>query len=64
MVLIIELDREDGGWVEVLSVKLMEGAESLYNKIGGTRNWRPRWVINVLIGGPADGSPANFLEYF
>ena len=26
----------------------MEGVESLYNKIGGPRNWQPRWVINVL----------------
>jgi hypothetical protein len=38
MVLIFELGREDGGQVKASSVELMEGAESLHDKIGGPRN--------------------------
>ena len=48
MVSIIELVREDGGWVEALSAELIEGVGLLYNKIGRSGSWQPRWVINVL----------------
>ena len=48
MAVIIELDREDGDRVKGLSVELTEGAESLYNKIGGPRSFQPRWVIDIL----------------
>ena len=44
----IELGKEDGNLVTALSVKLMDGVESLYNKIGRPRNWRGRGVIDVL----------------
>ena len=39
MVLIIELDSEDGDRVQELSVKLTEEAESLFNKIDGPRSF-------------------------
>ena len=48
MVATIELGKKDGNLVTALSVRLMDGAESLYNKIDGPRNWRGRGVINVL----------------
>ena len=48
MVSIIELDREDGDRVKGLSVKLTEGAESLYNQINGSRSFQPRWVVDIL----------------
>ncbi len=50
MVLIIELDSEDGDWVWGLSVDLTEGAESLFNKIDGPRSFQPMWVVDVLTG--------------
>ena len=50
MVLIIESDKEDGDWVRGLSVKLTEGAESLFNKIDGPRSFQPMWVVDVLTG--------------
>jgi hypothetical protein len=50
MALIIEIDSEDGDRVKGLSVKLTEGAESLFNKIDGPRSFQPMWVIDILTG--------------
>jgi hypothetical protein len=50
MVLIIELDSEDGDRVRGLSVDLTEGAESLFNKIDRARSFQPMWVVDVLTG--------------
>ena len=50
MVSIIELDSEDGDQVRGLSVKLTEGAESLFSKIDGPRSFQPMWVVDVLTG--------------
>ena len=50
MVSIIELDKDDGDWVQGLSVELIEGAESLFNKIDGPRSFQPMWVVDVLTG--------------
>jgi hypothetical protein len=50
MVSIIKLDEDDGDQVQGLSVKLMEGAESLFNKINGPRSFQPMWVVDVLTG--------------
>ncbi len=50
MVLIIKLDKEDGDQVQGLSVKLTEGAESLFNEINGPRSFQPMWVVDVLTG--------------
>ena len=48
MVATIELGEQDGSLITGLRVKLMDGVESLYNKIGGPTNWRGRGVINIL----------------
>ncbi len=40
MVSIIELDEDNGDWVQGLSVELTEGAESLFNKIDGPRSFQ------------------------
>jgi hypothetical protein len=45
---IIKLDKEDGDRVQRLSVKLTEGAESLFCKINGPRSFQPMWVVDVL----------------
>ena len=50
MVSIIELNEDDGDRVQGLSVELTEGAESLFNEIGGPRSFQPTWVVNVLTG--------------
>jgi hypothetical protein len=50
MVLIIELDEKDRDRVQGLSVKLTEGAESLFDEIDGPRSFQPTWVVNVLVG--------------
>jgi hypothetical protein len=50
MVSIIELDEDDGDRVQGLSVKLTEGAESLFNEIDGPRSFQPMWVVDVLAG--------------
>ena len=44
MVLIIELDDDDGDRVQGLSIELTEGAESLFNKIDGPRSFQPMWL--------------------
>ncbi len=41
MVLIIELDKEDGDRVRGLSIKLTEGIQLLFNKINGSRSFQP-----------------------
>ena len=41
MVSIIKLDKEDGDWVQGLSVELTEGAELLFNEIDGPRSFQP-----------------------
>ena len=48
MVAIIELGERDGNLITGLQVKLTDGAESLYNEIGGPTNWRGRGVNNIL----------------
>ena len=48
MVATIELGKKDWNLVTALSVRLMDGAESLYNEIRGPMNWHGRGVINVL----------------
>ena len=50
MVSIIELDSEDGGRVQGLSVDLTEGAELLFNKINKPKSFQPMWVVDVLTG--------------
>ena len=50
MVLIIELDSEDGDLVQGLSVDLTEGAELLVNEINRPRSFQPMWVVNILTG--------------
>ena len=50
MVPIIELDKDDGDWVQGLSVKLTEGAESLFDEINGPRSFQPMWVVDILTG--------------
>jgi hypothetical protein len=50
MVLIIQLDKDDGDRVQGLSVELTEGAELLFNKIGGPRSFQPMWVVDILTG--------------
>jgi hypothetical protein len=50
MSLIIELDKDDGDRVQGLSVKLTEGAESLFNEINGPRSFQPMSVVDVLTG--------------
>ncbi len=50
MVLIIELDKEDGDRVQGLSVELTEGAELLFNKIDGPRSFQLMWVVDILTG--------------
>ena len=48
MVLIIELDKEDGDRVQRLSVELTNEAELLYNKIDRPRSFQPMWVVDIL----------------
>ena len=48
MVATIELGKKDGNLVTALSVRLTDGAESLYNEIDRPRNWHGRGGINVL----------------
>ena len=50
MLSIIELDKDDGDRVQGLSIKLMEGAESLFDKIDGPRSFQPMWVVDILSG--------------
>ncbi len=50
MVLINELDEDNGDWVQGLSVELTEGAELLFNEINGPRSFQPTWVVDVLTG--------------
>ena len=50
MVSIIELDEDNGDWVQGLSVELTEGAESLFNEIDRPRSFQPMWVVDVLAG--------------
>ena len=50
MVLIIELDEDDGDRVQGLSVELTEGAELGFNEIDGPRSFQPMLVVNVLTG--------------
>jgi hypothetical protein len=50
MVLIIQLDEDDGDWVQGLSVELTKGAELLFNEIDGPRSFQPMWVVDVLAG--------------
>ena len=50
MVSIIELDENDRDRVQGLSVKLTEGAESLFDEIDGPRSFQPTWVVDVLVG--------------
>jgi hypothetical protein len=50
MVSIIELDKDDGGRVQGLSIELTDGAELLFNEIDGPRSFQPMWVVNVLAG--------------
>ena len=50
MVSFIELDEDNGDRVQGLSVKLTEGAESLFNEIDGPRSFQPMWVVDVLAG--------------
>ena len=70
MVSIIELDREDGDRVKGLSVKLTEGAESLFNKINGPRSFQLMWVVDILTGMQTKitsvnvGFDGNWLSFF
>jgi hypothetical protein len=70
MVSIIELDSEDGDRVQGLSVRLTEGAESLFNKIDRPRSFQPMWVVDVLTGMQTKitsvnvGSDGNWLSIF
>ncbi len=50
MVLIIELDSEDGDRVRGLSGDLTEGDELLFNEINGPRSFQSMWVVDVLTG--------------
>ena len=50
MVLIIELDKDDGDRVQGLSVKLTEGAESLFDEIDRPRSFQPMCVVDILTG--------------
>jgi hypothetical protein len=59
MLLIIELDKDDGDWVQGLSIKLTEGAESLFNEIGGPRSFQPMWVVDVLTSMQTNISSVN-----
>ena len=42
------LGERDGSLITGMHVKLTDGAESLYNEIGGQTNWRGRGVNNIL----------------
>jgi hypothetical protein len=70
MVLIIELDEDDGDRVQGLSIELTEGAESLFNKIKGPRSFQPTWVVDVLTGmrtnitSVNEGFDGNWLSIF
>ncbi len=70
MVSIIELDEDNGDWVQGLSVELMEGAESLFNEIDGPRSFQPMWVVDVLAGMKTnitsvnEGFDGNWLSIF
>jgi hypothetical protein len=59
MVLIIELDEDDGDWVQGLSVELTKGAELLFNKINGPRSFQPMWVVDVLTGMKTNSTSVN-----
>jgi hypothetical protein len=50
MVLVIKLDKDNGDRVQGLSVKLTEGAESLFDKLDGPRSFQPMWVVDILTG--------------
>ncbi len=50
MVLIIELDMDDGDRVQGLSINLTEEAKSLFDEIGRPRSFQPMWVVDVLTG--------------
>ncbi len=50
MVLIIELNGDNGDRVQGLSVELTEGAELLFNEIDGPRSFQPMWVVDILAG--------------
>ncbi len=70
MVLIIELDEDDGDRVQGLSVKLTEGAESLFNEIDGPRSFQPMLVVDILAGMKTnitsvnEGFDGNWLSIF
>ncbi len=70
MVLIIELDEDNGDRVQGLSVELTEGAESLFNEIDGPRSFQPMLVVNILAGMKTnitsvnEGFDGNWLSIF
>jgi hypothetical protein len=70
MVLIIELDDDNGDWVQGLRDKLSEGGESLFNKINEPRSFQPMWIVNVLAGMKTnitsvnEGFDGNWLSIF
>ena len=59
MVLIIELDKDNGDWVQGLSVELTEGAELLFNEVDGPRSFQPMWVVDILTGMQTKTTSAN-----
>jgi hypothetical protein len=70
MELIIQLDEDDGDWVQGLSVELTEGAELLFNEINRPRSFQPMWVVDVLTGMKTnitsvnEGFDGNWLRIF
>ena len=48
MVSIIKSKKDNGDWVQGLSVELTQGAESLSDKINGPRSLQPMWVVDIL----------------
>jgi hypothetical protein len=70
MVLFIELDVDDGDRVQGLSVKLTEGAESLFNEIDRLKSFQPMWVVDVWtamktnITSVNEGFDGNLLSIF
>jgi hypothetical protein len=48
MVSIIKSKKDNGDWVQGLSIELTQGAESLSDKINGPRSLQPMWVVDIL----------------
>ena len=70
MVSIIELDEDDGDWVQGLSVEMTEGTELLFDEIDRPRSFQPTWGVDVLTGmrtiitSVNEGFDGNWLNIF